>query len=370
MHNKFYIHRDVKPENFMNGRKEYKDVLYLIDFGLCKRYRDPKTGEHVKYTNNRRLNGTARYASIHALEGYESSRRDDLECLCYVLVYFLNGHLPWGRIKNKNKQERYKLILNMKKKINAENLVGDKNNIEFIEFVKYCRKLKFEEKPDYDYLRGLMINCISKNNKSIDNFYNLDVSKNPLFLSQDKLKVANIDFPVKHTPNNLRYNSTKKFKNNLMYKFANENYEDKEEYDNQIINESISSSLGYIEKKVRNYSSYKKRGIEEIQRIIEKKKKKEDNQINLRIINKIQTSFRNPSDIKVASYDKKKSYGRSRFEFIKKSLGIQKTNDIINSDSNGKFPIKNSIGELNENNSINNNNNNNEPNKDDGCIIL
>ena len=101
-----------------------------------------------------------------------------------------------------------------------------------------------------------------------------------------------------------------------------------------------------------------------------KRKKKEDNQINLRIINKIQTSFRNPSDIKVASYDKKKSYGRSRFEFIKKSLGIQKTNDIINSDSNGKFPIKNSIGELNENNSNNNNNNNNEPNKDDGCIIL
>ena len=368
IHNKFYIHRDVKPENFMNGRKEYKDVLYLIDFGLCKRYKDPKTGEHVKYTNNRRLNGTARYASIHALEGYESSRRDDLEGLCYVLVYFLNGHLPWGRIKNKNKQERYKLILNMKKKINAENLVGDKNNVEFVEFVNYCRKLKFEEQPDYDYLRGLMINCITKNNKSIDTFYNVDVSKNPLFLSQEKMKV-NIDYPVKHTPSNLRYNSTKKFKNNLMHKFANENYEDKEEYDNKIINESISSSLGYIEKKVRNYSSYKKRGIEEIQRIIEKRKKKEDNQVNLRVINKIQTSFRKPSDIKVDSFDKKKSYGRSRFEFIKKSLGIQKANDIIKSDSNGKFPIKNSLAELNEN-SNNNNNNNNDQNKDDGCIIL
>ena len=256
----------------------------------------------------------------------------------------------------------------MKKKINAENLVGDKNNVEFVEFVNYCRKLKFEEQPDYDYLRGLMINCITKNNKSIDTFYNVDVSKNPLFLSQEKMKV-NIDYPVKHTPSNLRYNSTKKFKNNLMHKLANENYEDKEEYDNKIINESISSSLGYIEKKVRNYSSYKKRGIEEIQRIIEKRKKKEDNQVNLRVINKIQTSFRKPSDIKVDSFDKKKSYGRSRFEFIKKSLGIQKTNDIIKSDSNGKFPIKNSLAELNEN-SNNNNNNNNDQNKDDGCIIL
>ena len=121
----------------MSGKKEYKDVLYLIDFGLSKKYRDPKTMEHVKFINNRRLNGTARYASIHALEGYETSRRDDLEELCYVLIYFLNGHLPWERVKNRNKQERYKIILNMKKKITEENLVGDKNNTEYIEFVKY-----------------------------------------------------------------------------------------------------------------------------------------------------------------------------------------------------------------------------------------
>ena len=100
----------------MSGRKEYKDVVYLIDFGLSKKYRDPKTGQHVKFVNHRRLTGTARYASIHALEGYETSRRDDLEELCYVLIYLLNGHLPWERIKNRNKHDRYKLILNMKKK--------------------------------------------------------------------------------------------------------------------------------------------------------------------------------------------------------------------------------------------------------------
>ena len=100
----------------MMGKKEFKEVIYLIDFGLSKKYIDPKTGEHIKFKNNHRLNGTPRYASIHALEGYELSRRDDLESLCYVLVYLLKGSLPWARIKNKNKYDKYKIIQNMKKK--------------------------------------------------------------------------------------------------------------------------------------------------------------------------------------------------------------------------------------------------------------
>ena len=270
----------------MSGRKEYKEVLYLIDFGLSKKYRDKKTGQHVKFVNNRRLDGTARYASIHALEGYELSRRDDLEELCYVMIYFLNGHLPWERIKNKNKQERYKLILNMKKKINEENLVGDKNNNEFIEFVKYCRKLKFEENPDYDYLRGLMIKCISKNNKSIDNFYNIDINKNPLFHSQERNDKPKGDSYYKNISQNIsgkntRCNSTKRLKINFSNKrlIPNENNDNNEndDYDNKIINELKSSSLGYIEKKVRNYSNFKNHGIKEIQHIIEIKKKQNNN---------------------------------------------------------------------------------------------
>ena len=267
----------------MSGRKEYKDVLYLIDFGLSKKYRDPKTGQHVKFINNRRLNGTARYASTHALEGYETSRRDDLEGLCYVLIYFLNGHLPWERIKNRNKQERYKLILNMKKKISAENLVGDKNNNEFIEFVKYCKNLEFEEKPDYDYLRGLMINCISKNNKSTDNFYNIDINKNPIFHYQDKKDKPKGDYYFRNnnisqnlSGKNTRANSTKRLKisfvSNLASNDNNDNNEN-DDYNNKILNESKSSTLGYIGKKVRNYSSFKNLSIKEIKRLIELKKK-------------------------------------------------------------------------------------------------
>ena len=365
----------------MSGRKEYKEVLYLIDFGLSKRYRDSKTGQHVKFINNRRLNGTARYASIHALEGYETSRRDDLEELCYNLIYFLNGHLPWERIKNKNKQERYKLILNMKRKMSEENLVGDKNNIEFIEFVKYCRKLKFEEKPDYDYLRGLMINCINKNNKSIDNFYNIDINKNPLFHSQEEKDKPGRNYHARNISQNIsgkntRCNSTKRLKVSFVSSnkiIANDNNDNEnnenDDYDNKIINESKSSSLGYIEKKVRNYSNFKNHGIKEIQQLIELKKRQNNNNfVNFSQISKNKTSFRDSNNINLKRNNfENKKYSRSRFSFIKRSFGLEeKKSNLSKVDYSG--------GNLNTNKNItdinNNNNSNNINYKDEGCNII
>ena len=374
----------------MSGRKEYKDVLYLIDFGLSKKYRDPKTGKHIKFTDNKRLNGTARYASIQALEGYELSRRDDLEGLCYVLIYFLNGHLPWEKIKSRNKYEKYKLILNMKKSISDENLVGDKNNLDFIRFVKYCRKLKFEEKPDYNYLRGLMINCMNKNNKFIDNIYKKNINKNSLFLSQEKIAKTKLEFYDKNKSRNIsnkntRCNSTKKLKvsfssTRLVPNENKENDEDYDDYDNKIINESKSSSLGYIEKKVRNYSSFKNRGIKEIQNLIELKKKTIiNNHLDIYEITKNKTAFRkfnqssNFNNIERISLENKK-YSRSRFSFIKKSFGIEQkyTNTMLKSGSiNNLKNIKN-ISCIKEENSniINKDLENNNNNENDGCIII
>ena len=155
IHSVHIIHRDIKPENFLIGREKRISTIYLCDFGLAKRFRNQKTGNHIPYANNKRFTGTPSFASVYTHLGCEQSRRDDLESLAYILIYLGTGTLPWKGIKTKSKLEKYSKILTKKMNTNSEELLNGLPN-EFMDFLQNVRDLQFEQKPNYDNLRGIL----------------------------------------------------------------------------------------------------------------------------------------------------------------------------------------------------------------------
>jgi serine/threonine protein kinase len=125
VHSRSFIHRDIKPDNFLMGLGKKANQVHIIDFGLAKKYRDPKTHIHIPYRENKNLTGTARYASINTHLGIEQSRRDDMESLGYVMMYFLRGSLPWQGLKATTKRQKYEKI--SEKKMSTPIEVGPLN---------------------------------------------------------------------------------------------------------------------------------------------------------------------------------------------------------------------------------------------------
>ena len=167
VHSKYIIHRDIKPENFLIGEPD-KYLIYIIDFGLSKKYKSSRTNKHVQFRLTKKFTGTARYASLNAVRGAEQSRRDDLEAIGYMLLFFFNnGKLPWQGVSCKAKAEKYVKIYTMKKNLNYEEFCRNMPK-EMIAYMDYCRKLEFEEKPNYDYLRSLFENVLKSKGMSND----------------------------------------------------------------------------------------------------------------------------------------------------------------------------------------------------------
>ena len=170
IHNRHIIHRDIKPDNFVMGLNDLSQYVYILDFGLAKKYRSSRTLEQFPFVNRRKIIGTARYASINALRGYELSRRDDLESIGYVLIYFLKGKLPWQGIEAKTKEQKYKKILQKKIEISTKELC--ENLPEEMEIIlEYVKNLEYTENPDYEMLRGYFNTMIRKEHCKFDYIY-------------------------------------------------------------------------------------------------------------------------------------------------------------------------------------------------------
>ena len=148
VHDNHYIHRDIKPENFLIGKDTTAKTIYLLDFGLAKRYRDEYTHIHIPLKENRNLTGTARYASCNAHNGLEQSRRDDMESIAYVILYFFRKKLPWQGLKCKDKNEKHAKIKEIKMSMTPEKLFEGIPK-EFADYLTMVKKLGFEDEPAY-----------------------------------------------------------------------------------------------------------------------------------------------------------------------------------------------------------------------------
>lgn len=170
IHAKGFIHRDLKPDNIMLGKDDLSKQIYIIDFGLAKRYKDPKTGIHITYKDGKSLTGTARYASINTHLGIEQARRDDIEAFAYMIIYFLKGSLPWQGLKAKSTKEKYEKIKEMKCKTSIVELCKNLPR-QVSELLIYSRELKFKDKPDYSYIKKLIKSIADKENISLHDDY-------------------------------------------------------------------------------------------------------------------------------------------------------------------------------------------------------
>ncbi|OHS97311.1 CK1 family protein kinase [Tritrichomonas foetus] len=252
MHRKHFIHRDIKPDNFMMGVGKKSNQVYIIDFGLSRRFEDPKTLKHINYSDKRSMTGTARYASISAMRGIEQSRRDDMESLAYVWVYLLKGKLPWQGLPAKTQKEKMEKIASTKANTNLDNLCRGFPKF-FINYIEKVRNLKFDEEPDYKEYRKMLRDAFIDEGMVFDYVYDWSTERKPAMTQPVSAKMSprqQIDVPkrINHPNSPKNVNSASMTNNNM----NNANIGITNIVSNNIVNHNLCANLN----SVNNLTSY------------------------------------------------------------------------------------------------------------------
>ena len=364
IHSKFVIHRDIKPYNLVIGRND-PNVIYLIDFGLSRKYRSSRTGKHIKFKNLKLTYGSLRYLSINGNRGYEQSRRDDLESLGYMLIFLATGKLPWMKAEDANLDivKKYLFIYKIKKSFSAEKICEGLPE-EMVDYINYCKGLHFEEDPNYNYLKSLFGNILININQENDLKFSWiarkdlkEMEERNKSLNRNESKNKNLRSISPHLRILNQIKKSLEIKRSFNIKVNDQNNEEKN------IGNNLEEPTSFIYKDNEdNISNYKEK---EKENSINEGDQKKEKKINKNIesestkerdlkatdkslstsCDKRENKYRKPKKKKFKNVDNK-NYEKSNF-YIEKKIG-QENNKIFNEE-------KNKIFELNYQNFKNNN---------------
>ena len=381
IHSKNYIHRDIKPDHFLFGQGENQKKLYIIDFGLAKKFFSELKSEHIKFCTGKKLIGTARYCGRNSHRGYEQGRRDDLESLGYVLMFFLLGALPWQGIKAKNDEDLFEKIAKKKISTSFEELTSGQPE-EILLYFKYCNNLNFEEEPNYFYLIGLLQSVIDKYCQDCNYDFDWENNSNEInkriddcFIKDKDTSVFNFTFKEKNDEEEEKEKDDEEGEeeeDDDDEEKEEEKYdeEDEEEEDEEKETENIQKSSKGIEsmkdeirednsseqdkKKLHRTNSMENLKIEKNDRISNDGKNVNEFKNNVKI-NKENTQF-NPNNNKNIEKNENKSNHNENYEKNNNGYEFNQNYKINNKEKNENK------SNLNENYKINNNGDNNNEN--------